>query len=85
MSRFGDQHFSIPADDAAPQELSLAFSLVGARRGEIVPVDAAGVAVPRSQGEIRQAGAVFRRVKVTHRWRTSYTNEAEVIDAWLRI
>lgn len=89
-SRFGDLYFSIPpanddGPDPAPVPLTLAFSLAGARRGEIVPVDVAGVTVPRDQKELRVPGAIFRRIRVRHTWQTAYQPGSEVIEAWQRV
>ncbi|HKB56707.1 MAG TPA: hypothetical protein VKC51_03880 [Lacunisphaera sp.] len=90
MAAFGDKYFTIPAPnedgpDPEPEELPLAFSLTGAVRGEIVPCATAEIVTPRSQQELRLPGAIFKRVRITHKWRTAYTTEQEVIDAWQRV
>lgn len=80
-----DHHYALIPPAGAWTDVSVAFSLAGARRGEVVLCDEAEVVTPRSQLELRTAGAVFKRVSVMHTYRSNYKDHCESIHAWLRV
>ena len=85
----GDRYFTVPpphedGPDPVPVELFTAYSMIGARRGEIIPCDRAEVVKPRSVEEVSLPGARFRRVRVRHTCWSNQRKVAEEIDAWQR-
>lgn len=77
---------TLPDEQVLPaRQVSVAFSLAGARRGEFVPDGNVEVRVPATTVEMNTRWGVFRRARLKNVRQVDHKPQITEIDAWERV